>query len=149
MTTRIRRWIETDTGHRVPNHSSKCRNMHGHRYRWEAELEGDVVTDVGISEEGMLMDFSDVSEILNKHIHDLVDHAFIVYEGDNEALDALSSMEDGHRTLVVPFIPTAENLAKWAFEQVEPHISSAYGNMLRLHSFHVRETPKSWASWSP
>ncbi|SVE24274.1 uncharacterized protein METZ01_LOCUS477128, partial [marine metagenome] len=75
--------------------------------------------------------------------------AFIVYEGDNEALEALSSMEDGHRTLVVPFIPTAENLAKWAFEQVEPHISSAYGNMLRLHSFHVRETPKSWATWSP
>ncbi|MED5305895.1 MAG: 6-carboxytetrahydropterin synthase, partial [Candidatus Thermoplasmatota archaeon] len=34
MTSRIRRWVETDTGHRVPNHKSKCRNMHGHRYRW-------------------------------------------------------------------------------------------------------------------
>ena len=149
MTTKIRRWIETDTGHRVPNHNSKCRNMHGHRYRWEAELEGDVVTDVGTSEEGMLMDFSNVSMILMQHIHDVVDHAFIVYEGDNAALEALSSMGDGHRTLVVPFIPTAENLAKWAFEQVEPHISSTYGIMLRLHSFHVRETPKSWATWSP
>ena len=149
MTTRIRRWIETDTGHRVPNHSSKCRNMHGHRYRWEAELEGDVVTDVGSSGEGMLMDFADVSAILMRHIHDVVDHAFIVYEGDAEALEALSSMEDGHRTLVVPFIPTAENLAKWAFELIEPHISSAYGNTLRLDSFHVRETPKSWATWSP
>ena len=149
MTTKIRRWIETDTGHRVPNHNSKCRNMHGHRYRWEAELEGDVVTNVGISEEGMLMDFSDVSMILMQHIHDVVDHAFIVYEGDTAALEALSSMGDGHRTLVVPFIPTAENLAKWAFEQVEPHISSTYGNTLRLHSFHVRETPKSWATWSP
>jgi len=149
MTTRIRRWIETDTGHRVPNHSSKCRNMHGHRYRWEAELEGDVVTDVGTSGEGMLMDFADVSAILMRHIHDVVDHAFIVYEGDAEALEALSSMEDGHRTLVVPFIPTAENLAKWAFELIEPHISSAYGNTLRLDSFHVRETPKSWATWSP
>ena len=92
MTTKIRRCVETDTGHRVPNHNSKCKNMHGHRYRWEAELEGDVVSDVGISEEGMLMDFSDVSDILNKHIHDLVDHAFIVYEGDNEALEALSSI---------------------------------------------------------
>ena len=40
MTTKIRRWIETDTGHRVPNHKSKCRNIHGHRYRWEVELEG-------------------------------------------------------------------------------------------------------------
>ena len=149
MVTRIRRWVETDTGHRVPNHKSKCRHMHGHRYRWEAELEGDVVTQEGTSEEGMLMDFSDVSAILNEYIHDVVDHAFIVYERDKEALVALSHMGDEHRTLIVPFIPTAENLAKWAFEKVEPHISSTYGNSLKLHAFHVRETPKSWASWYP
>tara|TARA_B100000902_G_C26891250_1_gene707503 strand:+ start:173 stop:628 length:456 start_codon:yes stop_codon:yes gene_type:complete len=149
MTTSIRRWIETDTGHRVPNHKSKCRNLHGHRYRWEAELSGDVVTKKGVSEEGMLIDFSDVSEILTKYIHDVVDHAFIVYEGDDEAMSALSAMHIGHKTIVVPFIPTAENLAKWAFEQVNPHISSSYGNKLRLRSFHVRETPKSWASWCP
>ena len=149
MVTRIRRWVETDTGHRVPNHKSKCRHMHGHRYRWEAELEGDVVTQEGVSEEGMLMDFSDVSAILNQYVHDVVDHAFIVYEGDKEALAALSQMGDEHRTLIVPFIPTAENLAKWAFEQVESRISSSYGNSLKLHAFHVRETPKSWASWYP
>jgi 6-pyruvoyltetrahydropterin/6-carboxytetrahydropterin synthase len=149
MVTRIRRWVETDTGHRVPNHKSKCRHMHGHRYRWEAELEGDVVTQGGVSDEGMLMDFSDVSAILNQHIHDVVDHAFIVYEGDKDALTALSHMGDEHRTLIVPFIPTAENLAKWAFEQVEPHISSSYGYSLKLYAFHVRETPKSWASWYP
>ena len=149
MVTRIRRWVETDTGHRVPNHKSKCRHMHGHRYRWEAELEGDVVTQEGVSEEGMLMDFSDVSAILNQYVHDVVDHTFIVYEGDKEALAALSQMGDEHRTLIVPFIPTAENLAKWAFEQVEPRISSSFGNSLKLHAFHVRETPKSWASWYP
>ena len=123
--------------------------MHGHRYRWEAELEGDVVTLGGVSEEGMLMDFSDVSAILNEYIHDVVDHAFIVYKGDKDALTALSHMGDEHRTLIVPFIPTAENLAKWAFEKVEPHISSTYGNSLKLQAFHVRETPKSWASWYP
>jgi len=123
--------------------------MHGHRYRWEVELEGEVVTQIGVSDEGMLMDFADVSEILNKHIHDVVDHAFIVYEGDEEATAALSVMGDEHRTIVVPFVPTAENLAKWAYEQVESHIKSSYDNSLRLHAFHVRETPKSWASWHP
>ena len=44
MVTRIKRWVETDTGHRVPNHKSKCRHFHGHRYRWEVVIEGDVVT---------------------------------------------------------------------------------------------------------
>ena len=48
MVTTIRRYVETDTGHRVPNHKSKCRHFHGHRYRFEAEIEGDVVTEKGV-----------------------------------------------------------------------------------------------------
>jgi 6-pyruvoyltetrahydropterin/6-carboxytetrahydropterin synthase len=121
--------------------------MHGHRYRFEAEIEGDVVQDSGVSDEGMLMDFSDISEILTVHIHDIVDHAFVVYEHDTQALQALKCMDDTHRTVIVPFIPTAENLAKWAFDQVQPHIVSAYGNKLKLVAMHVRETPKSVATW--
>ena len=149
MSTSIRRWVETDTGHRVPNHKSKCKHIHGHRYRWEAELEGDVVTEKGVSDEGMLMDFSDLSRILDENIHDVIDHAFVVFEGDEDARAALSMMGEAHKTLVVPFVPTAENLARWAFEQIDPHIKSSYGNSLRLRAFHVRETPKSWASWNP
>ncbi len=147
MVTSIRRWVETDTGHRVPNHKSKCRHLHGHRYRWEAEIEGDVVTDSGVSDEGMLMDFGDISAILKREIHDIVDHAFVVYSGDNDAIEALQAMGPSHRTVIVDFIPTAENLARWAFERVEPLIESSYGNKLRLVAMHVRETPKSWASW--
>ena len=149
MTTYIRRYVETDTGHRVPNHKSKCKHMHGHRYRFEAEIEGDVVTQKGVSEEGMLMDFSDISAILTTHIHDVVDHAFVVYQGDELALNALEIMGGEHRTVIVDFIPTAENLAKWAFEQIEPLISTAYGNRLKLVAMHVRETPKSIATWRP
>jgi len=122
--------------------------MHGHRYRWEAEIEGQVVEVSGVSEEGMLIDFSDVSSILKEYVHDVVDHAFVVYSGDDKARTALEFMGGEHRTVIVDFIPTAENLAKWAFEQVEPHIKSVYGNQLRLVAMHVRETPKSWASWT-
>ena len=92
MTTRIRRFVETDTGHRVPNHKSKCRHMHGHRYRFEAEIEGDTVQTSGVSDEGMLMDFSDVSSILMEHVHDVIDHAFVVYEGDKLAREACERM---------------------------------------------------------
>lgn len=149
MTTTIRRFVETDTGHRVPNHKSKCRHMHGHRYRFEAEISGDVVMEAVVSEEGMLMDFSDVSSILMEHVHDVVDHAFVVYSRDAEARAALELMGPEHRTVVVDFIPTAENLAKWAFEQVAPHVQSVYGNRLRLVAMHCRETPKSVATWRP
>lgn len=148
MVTKIKRWVETDTGHRVPNHKSKCRNLHGHRYRWEVELVGSTVTTKGVSEEGMLIDFSDVKSILMEHIHDVVDHAFLVYDGDIELLKSLSQLED-QKIVSLPFIPTAENLAKWAYYIVEPHLKTTYGNELRLRSFNVRETPKSWASYGP
>ena len=92
------------------------------------------------------MDFSDVSQILTVYIHDVVDHAFVVYEGDEEARTVLSQLSSDHRTVIVPFIPTAENLAKWAFEQVTSYPNSLW-NRLRLVAMHVRETPKSCASW--
>ena len=97
----------------------------------------------------MIIDFGDISKILQIHIHDVVDHAFIVYEEDNVAIEALSLLGEHHKTLIVPFIPTAENLAKWAYEQVQTQIVDVYGNDLKLMSFEVRETPKSWASWTP
>jgi 6-pyruvoyltetrahydropterin/6-carboxytetrahydropterin synthase len=149
MTVSIRRWIETDTGHRVPSHRSKCKHLHGHRYRWEVEIEGDIVSQSGVSEEGMLIDFGDVSDILRKYIHDIVDHAFIVAKTDNRMIELLQLLGNDHRTVIVPFIPTAENLARWAFEQVAPHIKTQYGNRLKIIAMHVRETPKSWAKWQP
>jgi len=148
MTTIIRRFVETDTGHRVPNHKSKCKHLHGHRYMFEAEIEGDVVTVEGVSDEGMLMDFSDVSQILMEEIHDVIDHAFVVYEGDDLLVDLFSNLPVEQRIVKVQFIPTAENLAKWAYDRVAPKIKSVYGNKLRLKSMHVRETPKSWATWT-
>jgi 6-pyruvoyltetrahydropterin/6-carboxytetrahydropterin synthase len=108
-----------------------------------------VVNVAGVSDEGMVMDFSDISAVLMEHVHDVIDHAFVVFEGDQEGRAACQAMGEGHRTVVVPFIPTAENLAKWAFEAVQPHIQSRYGNRLNLVAMHCRETPKSIATWRP
>ena len=133
MTTTIKRFVETDTGHRVPNHKSKCKHMHGHRYRWEAVIEGDIIQTSGVSDEGMLMDFSDISEILVNHIHDVVDHSFIVYEKDFLAIKALEVLGDEHRTLIVPFIPTAENLAIKFWEILEPKITKGQLYEIKLY----------------
>ena len=149
MTTIIRRYVETDTGHRVPNHTSKCQHLHGHRYRFEVEVEGETINEKGRSDEGMLIDFSDITSILNARVHDVIDHALVLFEGDPIAKSLQSIVEPHHRIVLVPFIPTAENLAKWAYEQVEPDIIAAYNSTLKLKAMHCRETPKSWASWIP
>ena len=56
ITTRL----EFDAGHRIPNHKSQCRNLHGHRYALEITLSGDIIHQKKASEDGMVMDFSDV-----------------------------------------------------------------------------------------
>ena len=40
----ITRRLEFDAGHRIPNHNSQCRHLHGHRYAIEITLSGEVVT---------------------------------------------------------------------------------------------------------
>ena len=59
ITTRL----EFDAGHRIPSHKSQCRNLHGHRYAIEITLSGDVIHSEGVSDDGMVMDFSDVKAI--------------------------------------------------------------------------------------
>jgi len=75
--------LEFDAGHRIPNHKSKCRNLHGHRYVMEITLRGDIVTEEKVSENGMVMDFSDVKRIAREQVVDVWDHAFLVYKEDS------------------------------------------------------------------
>ena len=41
----ITKRLEFDAGHRIPQHKSQCRNLHGHRYALEITLEGDARFD--------------------------------------------------------------------------------------------------------
>ena len=49
----VTRKLEFDAGHRIPDHRSQCRNLHGHRYVLEVTLAGDIVNSPGASDNGM------------------------------------------------------------------------------------------------
>jgi 6-pyruvoyltetrahydropterin/6-carboxytetrahydropterin synthase len=140
----ITRRLEFDAGHRIPNHNSQCKHLHGHRYTIEITLSGDVITTEGVSEQGMVMDFSDVKHIAKTRVVDAWDHAFLVYRGDMVVLDFLNSLP-GHKTVVLEVIPTAENLAKVAFDLLLDAYRDTYGNHLRLERVRLYETPNNWA----
>ena len=140
ITTRL----EFDAGHRIPCHKSQCRNLHGHRYAIEITLSGDIIKNEGASENGMVMDFSDVKAIARKSVVDVWDHAFLVYQGDSEVLTFLNSMPD-HKTVVMGTVPTAENMAAEAFRTLKNEYRDFYGNHLKLERVRLYETPNSWA----
>ncbi|MCK9199672.1 MAG: 6-carboxytetrahydropterin synthase QueD [Gallionella sp.] len=140
----ITRRLEFDAGHRIPNHNSQCKHLHGHRYAIEITLSGDIIATEGASEQGMVMDFSDVKRIAKEKVVDAWDHAFLVYRGDRAVCDFLASMP-GHKTVVLDVVPTAEHLAQAAFDILNAAYRDMYGNNLRLERVRLYETPNNWA----
>ncbi|MBK8523626.1 MAG: 6-carboxytetrahydropterin synthase QueD [Betaproteobacteria bacterium] len=140
----ITRRLEFDAGHRIPDHKSQCRHLHGHRYAIEITLSGDVIRQDGDAANGMVMDFSEVKALAKQHVVDVWDHAFLVYSGDTAVLEFLQTMP-AHLTGVLDCVPTAENLAATAFRILDPVYRDTYGNDLRLQQLRLYETPNCWA----
>jgi 6-pyruvoyltetrahydropterin/6-carboxytetrahydropterin synthase len=140
----ITRRLEFDAGHRIPSHASQCRHLHGHRYGLEVTLSGNIIQTEGASEQGMVMDFSEVRDIARSQIVDKWDHAFLVYSGDKAIVEFLNSLPD-HKTVMLDMVPTAENLAQEAFRILDKAYVDVYGNNLRLERVRIYETPNNWA----
>ncbi len=140
----ITRKLEFDAGHRIPDHKSQCRNLHGHRYTLEITLLGAVIDVEGSSDNGMIMDFSDIKALAKQHLIDVWDHAFLVYEKDEKVRSFLESIP-GHKTVIIDRIPTVENLAQTAFDILNAAYKDCYGTGLRLHKLVLHETPNCWA----
>lgn len=152
---KITRRVEFDAGHRIPDHKSKCRNMHGHRYTLECTIEGSVQDDRSGSESGMIQDFGDLKLIMMQEIGEPWDHAFLVHEDDEACMAALAllsgNMSSGHKTVFLDRVPTVENLVVLAAIAIGDHMNR-YDRVDRydaLKLVHVRlyETPNCWADW--
>jgi len=142
----ITRKIEFDAGHRIPDHGSQCRNMHGHRYVLEATVTGEVRRQDGNPENGMVIDFSALKEVMMESVGNPWDHAFLVYRNDNEVLKFLGSLPE-HKTVVLESVPTAENLVKEAAMLLIAALQRRYGERVTLTALRLYETPNCWAEY--
>ncbi|TAK91829.1 MAG: 6-carboxytetrahydropterin synthase [Burkholderiaceae bacterium] len=144
----ITRKIEFDAGHRIPDHGSQCRNMHGHRYVLEATVTGEVHQRDGDPENGMVTDFSSLKQLMLESVGNPWDHAFLVYRNDREVLNFLHSLPE-HKTVVLDAVPTAENLVRIAAAQLTQALRERYGNAVTLVNLRLYETPNCWADVQP
>ena len=141
---RVTRRLEFDAGHRIPDHASQCRHLHGHRYAIEITLSGEIIAAAGQAVNGMVMDFGEIKNIAKTHVVDAWDHAFLAYRDDKPIIDFLAGLP-GHKTVVLDVVPTAENLASEAFRILDSHYRDTFGNHLRLERVRLYETPNCWA----
>jgi 6-pyruvoyltetrahydropterin/6-carboxytetrahydropterin synthase len=140
----ITRHLEFDAGHRIPNHFGQCRHLLGHRYQIQANIEGKTLNLSGESDEGMLMDFSQIKAIMQEYIIGPWDHCFFVCIHDHALVNFLKTIPN-HKTVITQGIPTVENLAKSAFDILSPRIEEMYPGRIQLKQLRLYETPNCWA----
>jgi 6-pyruvoyltetrahydropterin/6-carboxytetrahydropterin synthase len=156
----VSRRIEIDAAHRVPDHTGKCRNLHGHRYIVEAVCAGELAS--AGHESGMVIDFGFLKEEMIAVIDARSDHAIMLWSGDpliealtGERLASGSVDRDGDGRimsrfgpiLVLPFTPTAENLARYWFDELSERIARRTAGRVTMTEVRVFETPNSCATY--
>jgi 6-pyruvoyltetrahydropterin/6-carboxytetrahydropterin synthase len=117
----IRR-IQFAAGHRVFQHESKCRNLHGHNYVAFFHAKADA----GLDALGRVIDFSVLKEKLGGWVDEHWDHGFLVWENDAEALEAVRRVP-GQKLFVTKRNPTAENMALDLLNEVGPRVLAGTG----------------------
>jgi 6-pyruvoyltetrahydropterin/6-carboxytetrahydropterin synthase len=88
---RVCREFYFDASHHLPDYKGKCENPHGHTYKLEVVVEGDVKSD------GLVMDFQRIKRIVESEVIEKLDH--------KNLNDIISN-------------PTAENIIEWIHDHL-------------------------------
>lgn len=135
MITCTRR-IEFDTAHRILNHESKCKMLHGHRYALEASFEASDLDDLG-----RVIDFGEIRQILGAWIDDNFDHNTILSQYDKKLGEKISA-ETGQKIFYLNENPTAENIAKFVLTQLCPKLFA--NKNVKCVAIKLYETPNCY-----
>lgn len=128
-----------DSAHFLAGYQGKCGNIHGHRWTVKVIAKGESLEETQTQTRGMLMDFSQLKDALQK-MGNALDHVLIMEHG-TMAEDTLGCLKrDGFRMVEVDFRPTAENFARWFYDRLREQGFS-------LQSVVVYETPNNCAAY--
>lgn len=146
----VTREFTFDSAHQLTDYYGKCESLHGHTYKLQVTLEGEM------QKNGLVIDFVVLKRIVKKHVLDILDHRVL-----NEVVKN----------------PSAENLVVWIWNQLldlekllheeinDPNLTDHIKNLmrhsegegeiaesdfdrtLRLYEVKLWETPNSWITY--
>jgi 6-pyruvoyltetrahydropterin/6-carboxytetrahydropterin synthase len=139
---RITKRFHFEMAHTLHGYNGVCRNIHGHSYNLEVTINGEPHNQPLHPKDGMVLDFSELKEIVKTHVVNPFDHALMVSSlVPEEQKQLLSKTTD--RFIVVDFQPTSENIVTYIAEILKPHLPSG----VSLFSVRLFETATSFAEW--
>lgn len=115
----ITKQFKFEAAHVLPNHEGACNRLHGHSYLVEVSIEG-YPKETG-AEAGMVMDFGNLKQIVNREVIDKMDHQF---------LNEIPGLEN----------PTAENMCVWIWDKLSKWVPG-------IANIRVWETATAYAEY--
>ena len=113
------------SGHYLRNYRGKCENPHGHNYKVFVTLVGEE-----LDEAGMLLDFKLLKQVMRPTV-DYLDHRMI-----NDLEPFVSQIN-----------PSAENLAKYFYQQTSTQLHHMTHGRVRVKDCTLYETDTSFARY--
>ena len=117
----VEKTFSFESGHVLQYHDGKCSQPHGHSYILKVAVRKASLEKTG-PQQGMVIDFHTISSVVKPMIEQFFDHHWL-----NDTLQTQS--------------PTAESIAQWIFEYLEPKLEG-------LYRISISETATSTASFS-
>ena len=139
-----------DCAHMLSNHEGLCANVHGHTYKMEVTVSRtstDVLCVSG-SNEGMVIDFKQLKDMVKKVLVDRLDHAFITWGNGCEAEKDIAKTlhKHGMKTFYMATRPTAENMCQEFYLILATELRFGYQDLgIQLERIRIWETPTSYA----
>lgn len=135
---KVTREMTFDSAHMLSNYVGRCHNLHGHTYKLQVTLEGEVE-----DETGMVVDFQTLDQYIRSVI-DSYDHAIIFSsekyrkEPENELLHWAEEFDMHY--IICRSKCTAENIASDICYDIQHLVGEPYKVTCKLW-----ETPNSFA----
>lgn len=96
-----------EAAHRLPFHEGACQRLHGHSYKLQIGVEGEL--GVAGPETGMVIDFSNLKRIVNEQI---------IAELDHQCLNEIAPVCYSGELIWPANTPTAESMVLWIAQRL-------------------------------
>jgi len=126
---RVCRKFKFDAAHYLPGYNGKCRNLHGHTWFLEVEVEGSVN-----EASGFVVDFADLKSTVTQLVIDKFDHTCL-----NESLKGL--IDDTYGVVN----PTCECVLGWIWGRLCEYAGAFPKLSYRLVRLRLYESSDSYA----
>lgn len=139
MIIRVTKEFDFEAAHALDNYDGKCKDIHGHSYHLKVTLSGRVKEDKSLPDCGMVIDFSEVKQVIRQEILPIFDHRLLLREDSRfRGLEAKNE-----RIRYVGYQPTCENMLL----EIVHILQNQFPDGVRLEEVMLRETATSYAEW--